>query len=117
MDQIAGAEHPSAQTIATNDALALIKAHLATNDLPGADVIKALGLVASQCGFGIVASYDDDDDDEAPTSTLDENEADEARARALRGEIEDALIHLGRALPAEYAVIADRIGDHLRRAR
>lgn len=111
MDQIAG---PSAETIAIKDALALITAHLATDDLPGEAVTKALGRVAGCCGFEIV-SLDEDDCDAPPT--LDAAEIDEARARALRGDVEDALIHLGRALPPEFAVIADRIGDHLRRAR
>lgn len=114
MDQAVRADTPNPLAVATGDAVVLIKAHLATDDRPSAEVVKALALIAGQCGYEIISLDEDDDCESLPV--LDVNEIDEARARATRGEIEDAVIHLGRALPPEFAVIADRIGDHLRRA-
>ncbi|WP_126112405.1 MULTISPECIES: hypothetical protein [unclassified Bosea (in: a-proteobacteria)] len=101
--------------LATSDALNLLKSHLATHNSPSVEVIKALALVADQIGYDIVVI--DDDDEGEPPLTLDANEIDEARARAMRGEIKDAVIHLGRALPGDFSVIADRIGDHLRSSK
>lgn len=50
-----------------------------------------------------------DEDDWDPAPTLDEGQALEARSAILRGQIDEALIHLERALPAHYADIAERL--------
>ncbi len=115
MDQPACAEQPSARSIATNDALALLKAHLSGQAPADAAVSAALRTIADRLGYGLI-HYDNEDEDDPVSLRVDEHELDEARARAMRGEVADAVIHLGRALPSEFAVIADRIGDHLRSA-
>jgi hypothetical protein len=46
---------------------------------------------------------------------LDRQELDEALSRARRGQIEDCLIHLGRAMPQRFSGIADALEKALRR--
>ncbi|WP_336810900.1 hypothetical protein [Bosea sp. MMO-172] len=53
------------------------------------------------------------DDYESP-STCDDGELAHSRSLILRGEVDDCLHHLERALPAEYAVIAERLAQHFR---
>ncbi|QEL26126.1 hypothetical protein FQV39_28600 [Bosea sp. F3-2] len=65
--------------------------------------------------FGYKVSSEEDEKD--PPPALDASEIDESLARAMRGEVEDCAIHLGRALPAQYAPIADKLHDALRTAR
>lgn len=50
---------------------------------------------------------------EAPP-TIDEGEAEQARSLIMRGEIDDCLHHLERALPEGYGVIAERLAHHFR---
>lgn len=53
-------------------------------------------------------------DEHEPPTVLDASEAEQARSLILRGEVDDCLHHLERALPADYAVIAERLAHHFR---
>ena len=80
------------------------------------DVIDALDTLASHYGHSVVPDASDVWDEDGPP-ILDGYEIDEALARAQRGQIEDCLVHLGRALPTDYAPIADALATHLRTDR
>jgi hypothetical protein len=79
------------------------------------EIYAALAVVAERCGYAMAPL--DDDDDETVDIEIDGAELDEALARARCGQVEDCAIHLGRALPHEYAAIADRLGDAARGGR
>lgn len=53
-------------------------------------------------------------DEHEPPTVIDAGEAEQARSLILRGEVDDCLHHLEHALPAEYAVIAERLALHFR---
>ncbi|PZU83959.1 MAG: hypothetical protein DI527_23415 [Chelatococcus sp.] len=80
------------------------------------EAIRALSAFAGRMNLSVSDDPDDDwawDDGEGWLS-CDLHNLDEARARAERGQVEDCLHHLERALPEGYGVIAERLAQHLR---
>lgn len=69
------------------------------------ELAEAMGLPICDCSCMI--------DCEVPLA-CEPREIDEALARAQRGQIDDALVHLGRALPASHAALADLIARYIR---
>lgn len=72
---------------------------------------RAATSLARRCGLEVVEPGDEPDD---AALQLDEAQVDEALDRARRGQIDDALIHLGRALPASHADLAHILAQHIR---
>lgn len=101
------------------EALAIVTRHVAGETIKKDEVIEALDTLAWPLGQML------SDDDEGfwgetdPAATCDMGQLAEALARARCGQIDDALHHLDRALPAGFGCIAERIArefDALRRS-
>lgn len=96
-------------------ALRVIRRHMAGHPVDDEQLEGAMDLVIlrvqpalARCGWQALL------DEDVCLPTLDEGEIEHARSLILRGEIDDCLHHLERALPAEYAVIAERLAHHFR---
>jgi hypothetical protein len=96
-------------------ALRVIRRHMAGHAVETDDLESALHTVALRIKTDLRPSPWSAllDDYEFP-SVVDDAEAEHARSLIMRGQIEECLIHLERALPAEYAVIAERLAHHFR---
>jgi hypothetical protein len=96
-------------------ALRLIRRHLAGHAVDTDDLESALHTVALRVKQALRPSPWSVllDDYEFP-SILDDSEATEALSRIECGQVEDCLIHLERALPGDYARIAERLAHHFR---
>ncbi|MBN9443652.1 hypothetical protein [Bosea sp. (in: a-proteobacteria)] len=101
--------------IENRQAMRVIRRHMAGQPVEHEQLEVALHRVVLSVKPALMAEAWNDflDDYEAP-ATLDEGEAEHARSLIMRGEIDDCLHHLERALPAEYAVIAERLAHHFR---
>lgn len=111
-----GIRPPKRMPIEARKALRTLRRQLAGHQEGQDDLRSAIDLLAIRIGPQLSALGWDAllfDPYEVP-STIDEGEAELARSLILRGEFDDGLHHLERALPAEYAVIAERLAHHLR---
>lgn len=105
----------SAAECATFEALATVNAFFRTRAGEGRDVIEALDTLAGEFGHEVVSDEESAAADwERAWSVLDEGEAEQALRLIMRGEIDDCLHHLERALPAEFAAIAEHLARHVR---
>lgn len=111
-----GAPPPSAMiTEFRRDIAALAQGLRVEGDIAGGDARGALESLAHRAGLYVSDDPDGDDwDDGESYLSFDEPELDEARRRAERGQIDDCLHHLERALPEGYGVIAERLAHHFR---
>ena len=96
----------------------ILRRHLAGEELALPVVLDAIDVIAKPLGYCLIdpATVADEDDD-WDYLCFDAEELGEARARAERGQIDDTLHHLERALPADYAVIAERLAHAFRSRR
>lgn len=110
-----GLRPPRRIPIENRQAMRVIRRHMAGQPVEHEQLEGALHRVVLSVKPALMAEAWNDalDDYEAP-ATLDEGEAEHARSLIMRGEIDDCLHHLERALPAEYAVIAERLAHHFR---
>lgn len=112
---LCGLRPPKRIPIENRQAMRVIRRHMAGHPVEHEQLEGALHRVVLSVKPALMAQAWNDalDDYEAP-ATLDEGEAEHARSLIMRGEIDDCLHHLERALPAEYAVIAERLAHHFR---
>lgn len=112
---LCGIRPPKRIPTENRQALRVIRRHMAGQPVEHEQLEAALHRVVLSVKPALMAEAWDDalDDYEAPV-TLDEGQAEHARSLIMRGEIDDCLHHLERALPAEYAVIAERLAHHFR---
>lgn len=110
-----GIRPPSRMAAENRWALGILKAHMAGHAVESDDLENALHTVALRVKADLRPSPFSAllDDYEFP-SVVDDGEAEHARSLIMRGQVDDCLIHLERALPAEYAVIAERLAHHFR---
>lgn len=110
-----GLRSPSRMAAENRRALRILRAHMAGQPVESDDLENALHTVALRVKADLRPSPWSAllDDYEFP-SVVDDGEAEHARSLILRGQVEDCLIHLERALPADYAVIAERLAHHFR---
>lgn len=113
--RLCGLRPPRRIPIENRQAMRVIRRHMAGQPVEHEQLEGALHRVVLSVKPALMAEAWNDalDDYEAP-ATLDEGEAEHARSLIMRGEIDDCLHHLERALPAEYAVIAERLAHHFR---
>ncbi|MGY6246236.1 hypothetical protein ACXIUS_01645 [Bosea thiooxidans] len=112
---LCGLRPPKRIPIENRQAMRVIRRHMAGQPVEHERLEGALHRVVLSVKPALMAEAWNDalDDYEAP-ATLDEGEAEHARSLIMRGEIDDCLHHLERALPAEYAVIAERLAHHFK---
>lgn len=110
-----GIRPPRCIPIENRRALRLIRRHMAFQPVDHDQLEGALHRVALSVRTACAPAVWHDllDEDESP-AVLDEGEAERARSLIMRGEVDDCLHHLERALPADYAVIAERLAFHIR---
>lgn len=77
-------------------------------------VVEALDTLADQVGHVLVPAAQYHAWSEEGPLVLDGDHIEEARSRAAIGQVDDCLHHLERALPADFAVIAERLAHHFR---
>lgn len=111
-----GAPQPSAMlTEFRQDIAALAQGLRLDGDIAGGDARGALESLAHRAGLCVSDDPDGDDWDDGESHLwFDEPELHEARRRAERGQFEDCLHHLERALPEGYGIIAERLAHHFR---
>lgn len=112
--------HPSQIAAEIREELSVILAYMLGDQKDPAEALerhsaatKAMEAFAGRMCLE-VSDPDDDWDDGEGWLACDGDDLEEARRRANTGEFEDCLHHLERALPAEYAVIAERLAHHFR---
>lgn len=111
-----GLRPPKAMPIENRIALRTIRRHMTGHPVDHDDLESALHTVVLRVQPALRPSAWQvllSDEYDFP-AILDAGEASEALSRIECGQVEDCLIHLERALPADFARIAERLAHHFR---
>lgn len=110
------AEATSRNAVALN-ALKVLRRVIEGDAYAGDDVEAEIDTLREHFNLPAPPSGDADDEDDLNFDEFDVAEMQEALARARCGQIEDCIIHLGRALPQEFSGIADALERSVERRR